>query len=75
MKYKHDTSVPSVPISRSTCFPVTNKVLLFFTVCIYSFTQLITFNQHRPKAYVCLVISILPGLFEASYRQLTETAK
>jgi hypothetical protein len=72
---QHDTWVPSVHISRSTCLPLTNKVLLFWTVCIYSFTQLITFYQHRPKAYVCLAISVLPGLFEASYRQLTATAK
>lgn len=42
---------------------------------IYSFTKLKTFNHHRPKADVCLAISVLPGLFEASYRQLKETAK
>jgi hypothetical protein len=54
---------------------VTNTVPLFWTVSVYSFRQLITFNHHRPKADVCLAISILPGLYEASYRQLTETAK
>jgi hypothetical protein len=39
--YKHThTSFPSALISRWTCFPVTNKVPLFWTVFIYTFTQL-----------------------------------